>query len=230
MSLSPSFLRNIRLDFRAAIFDLDGTLLNTLDDITDSMNIVLKELGYPVHSSDSIRYFVGRGIRHLVERSLPADRRDKKTLEHAAERMREVYHQNWDKKTRPYPGIPELLDELARRGVKMSILSNKPHAYTPGVVKRFLPRWSFDVVSGAKPDVPQKPNPDGALEIVCTLGKNPSDVVFVGDTDVDMETACAAGLFPAGVLWGFRTEEELLKSGALAVFDKPVDILQLFQP
>ena len=211
MSLSPSFLHNIRADFRDVIFDLDGTLLNTLDDITDSMNIVLKELGFPVHSSDVIRYFVGRGIGHLVERSLPPDRRDKNTLEHAGERMRTVYRQNWDKKTRPYPGIPELLDELARRRVRMSVLSNKPHTYTPGVVERFLPRWTFHAVAGAKPDVPQKPNPDGALEIVFSLGKNPSDVVFVGDTDVDMETACAAGLLPVGVLWGFRTEEELLR-------------------
>ncbi|MCG2815175.1 MAG: HAD family hydrolase [Candidatus Aminicenantes bacterium] len=229
MNSSISFLHNIRTDFRSVIFDLDGTLLNTLDDISDSMNTVLKEIGCPVHSSDNYKYFVGRGIKHLVERALPPDRRDARTLERATERMRAVYHQNWDKKTFPYPGIPGLLDELTRRYVRMSILSNKPHTYTPGVVERFLPRWTFAAVAGSKPGVPQKPNPDGALEIVFAQGENPSDVVFVGDTDVDMETACAAGLFPAGVLWGFRTGEELLESGALAVFDKPADLLQLFQ-
>ncbi|MCJ7679609.1 MAG: HAD hydrolase-like protein, partial [Candidatus Aminicenantes bacterium] len=166
MNSSPSFLHNIRTDFRSVIFDLDGTLLNTLDDISDSMNTVLKEIGCPVHSSDNYKYFVGRGIKHLVERALPSDRRDVGTIERAMERMRAVYHQNWDKKTHPYPGIPELLDELTRRRVRMSILSNKPHTYTPGVVERFLPRWTFAAVAGSKPGVPQKPNPDGALEIV----------------------------------------------------------------
>jgi len=219
---------DIRKDFKAVIFDLDGTLLNTLDDLADSMNTVLKENGFPVHAVPDYKFLVGKGITVLVEKAVPDGHRDPETVSRLEKRMREVYAGNWDNKTKPYSGIPELLDELTERKVSINILSNKPHEYTLITVKRYLEKWHFGMVLGAQASMPIKPSPEGALFIAQTLGLDYHDIAYVGDTDVDMETAHAAGMFPAGALWGFRTEEELFSSGALAVFNKPMDLLKLW--
>ncbi|MFC2158592.1 HAD family hydrolase [Acidobacteriota bacterium] len=221
-------LENIRKDLKAIIFDLDGTLLNTLDDIADSMNCVLEENGFPIHAVEKYKYFVGDGITALVKRAIPVENRDGNTLRSLEIRMREIYKVRWNLKTRPYEGIPELLNGLKDRGVPMSILSNKPDEYTQLTVQKYLGEWPFKVVLGSKSDLPKKPAPHGVLAISQVLGVNPQECAYVGDMDIDMKTALAAGMNPIGVYWGFRTEEELIENGALFVFERPEDILYLF--
>jgi phosphoglycolate phosphatase len=213
---------------RAVLFDLDGTLLDTLDDLGDSMNAVLAGLGYPVHAMTAYRYFVGDGVRNLVIRSLPeAVRFDAEVVERVLALMRAEYARRSTMKTRLYDGVPELLDGLAARGVKMAILSNKPHPATIEVVGHYLGRWRFDVVLGQRPGVPIKPDAGAALEVCALLSLPAGDFLYLGDTNTDMLTARAAGMLAVGALWGFRTEEELRAAGADALAAHPWDVLGL---
>ena len=209
----------------AVVFDLDGTLLNSLEDLADSMNAVLRRAGFPAHPVDAYRYFVGDGIEALVQRALPEAGQDSLTFSSCLADMRREYAARADAKTRPYPGIPDLLSELGAKGVPMAILSNKPHHATLDVVRLLLNRWPFHPVLGARPGIPKKPNPAGALEIARSLGIERAKIIYVGDTDTDMQTAAAAGMHPAGALWGFRSEEELLRSGARTLLAHPMDLL-----
>jgi phosphoglycolate phosphatase len=210
---------------RAAIFDLDGTLLDTLDDIADSMNAALKRMGFPVHDTAAFRYLTGHGMRSMAERSLPAANRDEITVQACIREFRSEYENRWAAKTHPYQGIPELLDELTGRGIKLGILSNKLDKFTNLVARHFLSRWEFSSVVGARPDLPQKPDPAGAVLIARELGIPPAQFVYLGDTGVDMRTAVQAGMFPVGALWGFRDEKELLEDGARAVIRSPCELL-----
>ena len=213
--------------FRAVIFDLDGTLLDTLDDIADAMNGVLAARGFPVHPVAAYRTFVGDGVRNLAERTLPAAHRDDDSVTRFTAELREAYAKNWNTKTRPYPGVPELLDELARRGVRLAVLSNKPHDFTVQCVTELLPRWRFDVVLGHRDGEALKPDPAGALEVIAKLGTDAKEILYVGDSGMDMETAVRAGVYPLGVLWGFRGGNELRLCGAKALVRDPLEILEL---
>ena len=146
----------------AVIFDLDGTLLDTLEDLADSANAALRELGFAGHPLESYKIFIGDGIENLIRRALPQERLDPATLAHCHELVRSEYSRRWSDKTGPYPGVPELLDALAARGVPMGVLSNKPHEFTSLCVTRLLPGWHFDAVQGATPALPRKPDPAGA--------------------------------------------------------------------
>ena len=212
----------------AVLFDLDGTLLDTLDDLGDSMNAALASLGYPTHPMSAYKYFVGDGVANLVRRSLPdAVRGNEEIVQKTVPRMRAEYDRRWSLKTHAYEGIPELLDELAARGVKLSILSNKPHPATVEVVGHFFQGRKFDAVLGARPGIPIKPDP-GAVKEVCRLLSTPaSDFLYLGDTNTDMQTASAAGMFAVGVLWGFRPAEELSAAGAQALVQRPSEVLRL---
>jgi len=210
----------------AVIFDMDGTLLDSLSDIADSMNFVLESMGFPIHKVADYRKFVGNGIGVLVRRVLPEEIRDEKVIENCVEHMREVYSKHWADKTKTYVGIPELLNGLTMNNTKMAILSNKPDDFTKIMAGKLLGLWTFDVVAGQKPSIPGKPDPQAALEIAGQLGVNPGRCFFLGDTNVDMITASAAGMFPVGVLWGFRGREELLASGAKLLLNKPPDLLE----
>ena len=214
------------MNFKAIIFDLDGTLLNTIEDLTDSMNQALSRFGFPGHDQEAYKYFVGEGVETLVRRALPADRVDDATIAQCVAAMREEYGRRWDKKTRPYPGIPDLLDALSQRGIPMAILSNKVQDFTQICVSKLLPRWSFQIVLGARPLVPKKPDPTAALEVAQAMDINPDQFLYLGDTGTDMKTAVGAGMFPLGALWGFRTAQELLGHGAKALLEKPLDLLQ----
>lgn len=218
------------MDFKAVLFDLDGTLLDSLEDLADSMNAVLHRQRYPEHPVEAYKYFVGDGIEALARRALPEAHRDEEAIAACVREMRQEYGNRWDKKTRPYPGIPELLDELSRRGVKMTVFSNKPDETTRVMVARLLPRWRFERVRGERPGTPRKPDPAGALEIARELGLSPEEFLYVGDTDTDMKTALAAGMFPVGVLWGFRDAGELEAHGARAIIKRPLDLLTLGAP
>jgi len=215
------------VSYRAAIFDLDGTILDTIEDLADSMNAVLGRRGFPGHGTEAYKVFVGDGIEILVERALPADKRDQATVAVCTDEMRREYAQRWNVKTRPYDGIRELLSSLSAMGMKLAVLSNKPHDATVEVIKALLSDTAFDIVRGAQPHVPRKPDPAAALEIASELGVRPSECLYVGDTAVDMKTAVAAGMKPVGVLWGFRDKAELVESGAEIIVDRPHKILEL---
>ncbi|WP_028582683.1 HAD family hydrolase [Desulfogranum japonicum] len=213
--------------YKAVIFDLDGTLLDTLDDLADAANHTLKQLGFPEHPVDAYRYFVGSGMHTLVERILPEDERTTQTLGTAIEIFKTQYSRNWYAKTGPYKGVSDMLDGLKECGATLCILSNKPHDFTTLCVEKLLPRWSFFKVLGQRPGVPKKPDARGALEIVEQLGMEKQQVLYVGDTSIDMQTAANAGLDSAGVLWGFRTREELQQAGAKYLVASPEELVPL---
>jgi phosphoglycolate phosphatase len=217
------------MNYRAVLFDLDGTLLDTLADLADAANAALGSLGFPEHPQEAYKYFVGDGMEVLVERALPQGIADSATRAECMARVRREYSQRWADKTRPYAGIPELLDAIVARGLATAVLSNKPEEFTRLCVSRLLPRWQFGVVMGAQPSLPRKPDPTGAREIARQLNVAPAEFVYLGDTNTDMQTAVAAGMFPAGALWGFRTAEELRASGARVLLKKPLDMLDLFE-
>ena len=215
------------MSYAAVLFDLDGTLLDTLEDLADSMNAVLQAEGHAVHPIDAYRYFVGDGIENLVRRALPETSRDATTVTRGKEAMDAEYHQRWNAKTKPYPGIPKLLDELTRRQLPIAILSNKPEPFALLTVNALLANWTFTPIRGARPDTPHKPDPTSALAIAEELGLPPSSCLYVGDTDTAMKTAIAADMYALGATWGFRPGEELLQSGAQVLIDKPLELLDL---
>lgn len=213
------------MTFRAVLFDLDGTLLDTLDDLADSANLALRQLGLPVHPVEAYKRFVGGGIENLVRQAVPAHRHDPGTLAECLKLTREQYLARWAVKTRPYDGVPQLLDELTRRGIPMAVFSNKPDDLTQLCVGRLLADWRFEIVLGSRPSLPKKPDATGALSIARHLRVEPAEVAYLGDTDTDMETAVAAGMFAVGALWGFRDAEELLANGARVLLEKPCEFL-----
>ncbi|OIN99080.1 MAG: hypothetical protein AUJ49_11840 [Desulfovibrionaceae bacterium CG1_02_65_16] len=212
---------------RAIIFDLDGTLLNTLDDLADSGNAALSAMGLPRHETDAYRYFVGLGIEELVRRMLPESRRDPATVEQTYAITLKEYKRRWQDRTRPYPGVPEMLEGLRSRGLPVCVLSNKPQMYTDLTIKTFFPAGPFTLVRGSRPEVPNKPHPAGALALAAELGVSPGSIVFVGDSETDMKTARGAGMMPVGVLWGFREKDELLANGARHIIARPDELAGL---
>jgi phosphoglycolate phosphatase len=213
--------------FRAIIFDLDGTLLDTLADIGDSVNRMLAEYGFPGHTRDDYTRFIGNGIKMLVTRALPAEGRSVELVEACVRRAREIYWQNWNQKTRPYDGIIELLDRLKTMGLPLAVLSNKPHDFTVRYVDAYFGRQAFKVVVGQNDQFPVKPDPASALDIARQIDLPPPSFLFVGDSAVDMQTATAAGMFSVGVAWGFRGAKELRENGCRALVNHPLEILPL---
>ena len=212
----------------AVIFDLDGTLLDSLHDLADSMNTVLAARGFPAHPVTEYRYFVGDGIETLALRVLPSEVRHQKNIVLSLiDMMRDEYARNWNRKTRPYDGITELLDALELRKIPMAILSNKPDPFTQKIVSKLLGRWSFKQVIGAQAGLPKKPDPTGAIRIAEHLDTAPEHCFYLGDTSTDMKTAVSAGMYPIGVLWGFRTAEELTRNGARKLISYPGDLLSI---
>ena len=215
------------MEILAVIFDLDGTLLDTIEDLADATNAVLRRRGFPVHGVEAYKTFVGDGLDLLVERALPGDRRDAGMLRECVEDFGREYEGCWDRKTRPYEGVMEMLRALAARGLKLAVLSNKPHAATVRVVRALLGGVAFDVVRGAVPGVPRKPDPTAALDIAARLGVPPRACLCVGDLGNDMRMAVSAGMIPVGALWGFRGEAELRAGGAVILAAAPLDVMAL---
>ncbi len=213
--------------YKAVIFDLDGTLLNSLEDIADSMNTVLESFGLPTHDLNEYNFFVGKGIKVLVEQALPESERHPEQIEQCLTVMQRVYGQHCMDKTQPYNGIPELLTALADRGIRKAILSNKPHESTKIVVKALLSEWTFEQVVGVSAETPRKPDIKGVTRIISDLELDPDHNLYVGDTNVDMQTAVNANLMPVGALWGFRSKAELLANGAKALLNHPSELLKL---
>jgi len=215
------------MKFKAVLFDLDGTLVDTIEDIGNAMNTVLRGLGLKPHTMAEYQYMVGWGLKDLARKSLPEEKRDDETVQKAYEDLTAEYGAHAVEKTRPYDGVTELLTELGKRGMKRAVLSNKADEITQRVVKGVFPTVSFDVVQGALPEIPMKPNPQGALRIARYIAVDPGEVLYVGDSGLDMRTACAASMFPVGVLWGYRTEFELLDGGAKTTIATPMELLEL---
>lgn len=207
------------------IFDLDGTLLNTIDDLTDAGNHVCAARGWPVHTVDEFKHMVGSGIPRLVERFAPAGT-DGETLAGALAEFSAWYGEHKEDKTAPYPGVPELLAALKGQGVHLAVLSNKAHALAGPVVEHYFP-GVFDAVQGAVPDVPVKPDPTLLYALMDRLGAKPETTLFVGDSDVDVLTGKNGGLTVVGVLWGFRDRQELEGAGADDVIARPEQLLLL---
>jgi len=214
-------------DLQAVIFDLDGTLLDTLQDLALSVNAVLRKHSYPEHRVEAYRYFVGEGIETMVQRTLPAVVEEEKLKKLVAEVSQE-YSRRWDEHTRPYRGIPEMLDQLEELEIPMSILSNKPHHFTLLTVENLLSLWNFKEVKGVSEETPRKPDPAGALQIAHNFQVNPENIAYLGDTATDMQTAVSAGMYPVGVMWGFRSAEELRENGAQLLVSHPREVEELF--
>ena len=211
---------------KAIIFDLDGTLIDSLEDIAVCMNQVLEELNLPTHKIDDYKYFVGGGISILVDNALDKNTSDE-TKQLVTEKFKIVYDQKLHVKTLPYDGIYDLLDELKRLDFKIGILSNKPHEFTIAYAKSLFSKYDMKEVHGQKAHIAKKPDPIAAIQIAQSFDVPCEEVYFVGDTMVDMQTAVNAKMIGIGVLWGFRDEEELMSNGATFVVKHPLDILDI---
>ncbi len=207
----------------AIVFDLDGTLLDSLDDLADSLNHALAQVGLPVIERQRYRTLVGQGVESLVKNGIGPEHQA--LYEKTLALYREAYQARMEAKTRPYEGIEAMLARLQQGGWPMAILSNKPHQATVDVVARLLPGDCFALVRGHQPPMPLKPAPDGALAIAHALGIAPARCAFVGDTKVDIETALAAGMWAVGVTWGFRDRQELVEAGAAWIIDHPSQLV-----
>ena len=215
------------MNYKAVLFDLDGTLLDTLEDIARSMNAVLTNAGFPAHPVEAYRGFVGEGIANLVRRALPERCADERTVQKHVSAMIDEYGRRWAEHTRPYPEIPELLHALTARKFKMAVLSNKMDSFTRDMVKNLLADWQFEEVLGAQPSIPRKPDPAGALLISRQCGVLPEEFLYLGDSNTDMQTAVNAGMYPVGALWGFQSADQLLAAGAQKLIAKPLELLTL---
>ncbi|GAB6909309.1 Phosphoglycolate phosphatase [Desulfosarcina cetonica] len=221
--------QTIRHGIRGIIFDLDGTLLDTLADIATSVNRMLAEFGFPGHTLDDYRRFIGNGIKMLVLRALPIEGRSQEFIERCVQRAREIYWDNWNRKTRPYPGILDLIERLEKMGLPKAVLSNKPHDFTVRYVAHYFDRWHFGVVMGQSERFPVKPDPASALEIARQLDLPPAKMLFVGDSIVDVQTAEAAGMQAVGVSWGFKGAGDLKTKGCANIVYHPLEILHYLE-
>jgi phosphoglycolate phosphatase len=216
------------MKYKSVIFDLDGTLVNSLEDIANAMNKVLESLDYPTHSYEVYQYFVGSGLRNLVSKSLPVSQNVENQIDYCYNLMIKEYSANCTNQTYFYEGIIELLDYLMANNIKMSVFSNKADELTKKIVAELLPNY-FEAVVGLSTELLKKPNPFEALEISKKLGLKPEEMLFVGDSGIDMQTATNANMQAVGVLWGYRPEEELIANGAKHILNHPSDLIQILE-
>jgi len=213
-------------EYRGCIFDLDGTLLNTLEDITDSMNSVLEKRNFPLRTTEEIKVFVGDGLRTLVLKSLPESIRYDFEEECLLE-MREAYALKYREKTHKYEGIDKLIEYLMKNMIKMGVLSNKADDFTKKITEHYFGSGLFSSIIGETEGMPRKPAPDGALKIAKEFSIKPAEMIYIGDTNADMFTAINSGMFPIGAGWGFRGEDELRESGARVILKNPTQLITM---
>jgi phosphoglycolate phosphatase len=217
------------MKFKAVIFDLDGTLLDTIADLGDSVNAVMKKYGFPEHDYETYKLFVGKGVENLISKSLPFKEIDENELKKYLSDMKDEYSRQIFNKTRPYPGINDLLDYLNTKRLSISVYSNKQDEFTKIMIKKYFPDKKFDFIIGSQESKPLKPDPSIPLEISEKLNIKPEEFLYLGDSGIDMNTAKNAGMFPAGVLWGFRTEKELRENGAKLLLKNPHDLIDFLE-
>ena len=216
------------MPFGGIIFDLDGTLIDSVADIAAATNRTMVKHGFPPHPVADYRRFIGDGVRKLVLRAMPEDQRQNAGIVascldcYAAD-----YGQSWNVDTCLYPGIADAIDQLSRMGLQLAVLSNKPDGFTQSCAAHYLRQWRFDTVMGASPRFPHKPDPASALHIAAGWRIPPADCLYVGDMQVDMNTARNAGMYPVGVTWGLRDREELMSAGAATTIDRPDELVKI---
>lgn len=214
----------------AVLFDMDGTLLDTLQDIAEAANSVLEHHGFPLHEINAYRYFVGSGVEELVRRVLPEDKaEDQALVTGCVAELKQEYAQRWDRMTRPYPGILELVAALLEKGALLGVCTNKPQKFADIYVQRYFPDLPFGSVQGPRDGTPTKPAPFLALEAARELGVPASSCLLLGDTNIDMLTAKNAGMLAVGALWGFRERAELEAGGAAVCIETPMDLLDVVE-
>ncbi len=218
------------MSYSACIFDLDGTLLNTVPSIRYTANLMLQQLGLPSVTDDEICHFAGDGALVLIERCLRhcGGEAAVAQAESACNLYLELFKEHCLYQVQPYPGIPELLQKLKQQGIKLAVCSNKPQPRTEDNIRAFFGDDTFDFVMGARPDIPRKPAPDGPLYIAAHFGLTPQQCLYIGDTNTDMETGAAAKMDRCGATWGFRGRDELAAFNPEFLFDSPLDIATIF--
>lgn len=212
--------------YKGVIFDMDGTLLDTLEDLADSINHVLQDKGLPTHPMEAFRYFVGNGAAKALSRALPPRKRNDTLTADCLEAFLKEYNNHWNIKTKPYKGVSELLDALTSKHIEVAVLTNKPQYFAERCIQEFFSDWDFSVTIGQRDGFPLKPDPAGAREIARRLDIPPQAFLYLGDSGTDMKTAVSAGMLPVGALWGFRSEKELRESGAVEVIGRPTELLK----
>ena len=223
-----SFFNIMKAKYKGVIFDLDGTLVDTLEDIGANMNKALKLRGYPEHETEEFRDKVGWGIRRLAFLSLPEAARNEENAALLAADAARFYAENPQVHARIYPGMNELLTVLRQKKIKTAVLTNKPDPVAQKVIAGLFPHFSFDIVQGELAGKPRKPDPACVWELLVELDLAPAGTLFIGDSEIDMETATEAGCFPMGVSWGYRPRETILTAGARRIIDKPEELLEYF--
>ncbi len=209
------------------IFDLDGTLLNTIADLGNAANYALRQAGFPTHPAEAYPFFVGNGVRRLIERVLPEDHRNPQTVDALLADFKKYYNDHLYDCTEPYPGIPELLKQLTAKGIRIAVASNKYQAAVERLINHFFPDLPWAAIEGQKEGIPVKPDPSIVFEIIAKAPTPKSDILYVGDSGVDMETARRACVTSCGVTWGFRPRAELIENNADHLADTPSDLLPL---
>ena len=215
------------MNYKAAVFDLDGTLVNSLDDLADSANATLRAHSFPVHEVEAYRYFVGDGTRKLMERILPQENAaDTIFVEQFMSEYKDCYARNLLQKTKPYDGIMEMLEELRRRGIPMAVCTNKHQSAAERIITALFPPRMFREIIGDREGLPRKPDPTKVLHIMKEFGVTGQETAYFGDSSVDMDTASNAETLAVGVLWGFRTEQELREHGADVLLNTPMELFE----
>ncbi|MDR1877337.1 MAG: HAD family hydrolase [Flavobacteriaceae bacterium] len=213
---------------KLVIFDLDGTLLNTIDDLGNSCNYILEKYNFPVHPLESYRYFVGNGVSKLIERALPEAERNPGFIEELRKEFIEYYSKHSEDRTHPYPGVIEMLKELRSGGVKLAVASNKFISGTQALVQKYFGEIQFVSVLGQRENIAVKPDPQIVYDTMKESGiQDKNEILYVGDTGTDMKTAVNSGIKGIGVLWGFRPKEELEETGAVYLVEKAEEIVRI---
>lgn len=216
------------MNIKAVILDLDGTLLDTITDIRNSLNEALHLEGFDVRYTDQdVKYFIGSGITYTVECALKPFGKMKEDVEKVRGHYLRIYKEKQYDVTAPFSGIVELLEKLKTRGIYVGILSNKFHRDTITLANKYFDEGTFDIMIGQRDGIPVKPDPNGMIEIITTLNLKPEEVLYIGDTDVDIYTARNSGVYGVGAVWGFRTETELANAGADFLAKHPLEILDI---
>ncbi len=213
------------MTIKGIIFDLDGTLVDTIKDIGDATNTLLKIHGYSQYTTEDFIRWIGNGAARFIEEAM-GEEVEPVQLKNYVSEFKEIYRENLHNKSKLYEGVSELLDELTQRGIKLAILSNKPHHLTEAVVSFYLSKWDFKPVFGQRIDVPRKPDPAGAIEIAYLMGIETNRILFVGDSVGDLKTSVAAGMVPVGVSWGYGLKQPYRVNGN-TIIHHPQELISL---
>lgn len=228
MLFETNEIGGLLMKFKAVIFDLDGTLLDTIEDIKITMNKALAKYDYPQFSTEEYKYFVGKGVDNLIKQVIKAGNINENAFSELKKDYYEIYKEQSIINTKIYDGISELIRILKDKQISVNVLSNKPHIQTVAVIDYYFDKGTFDLVYGKKEEFLPKPDANSALDLVKNLKIKIDEVLYVGDTETDMLTAKNSGFFSVGVLWGFRKETELRNAGANVIVNHPLEILDLF--